>query len=143
MSVTLEPFSSLDVDDLIARGGYGPHEIASAKFQFTYYLRNSTDCWVGKYNGEIALVVGLMPPSLLSEEAYMWMLNTEVVQHHEFLLIRHSQMFIKDMLERYKTITGFCNTSHTKSIRWLKWLGAEFASEPVKGNCLPFKIRRK
>jgi hypothetical protein len=62
------------------------------------------------------------------------------MEGHEFVLVRHSQIVMKEMLKDYPCICGHAVVSNHKAIRWLKWLGAKF--EPPWGGGLPFRIMR-
>jgi hypothetical protein len=101
----------------------------------------SADVWTGYVDGKIACIWGVAPPSLMSSRAYLWLYVTELVKEHQFVLIRHSQVEIQKLLQMYETITGHCVVGSTRSIRWLKWLGATFGE--ADGELIPFQIRRK
>lgn len=94
--------------------------------------------WIGYYDQLAVCAWGLVPPTLLSDSAYLWMITLEVPEGAEFLLVRHSQIEIRKMLKMYPLIVGHCEIGAERSIRWLRWLGAKFG-EPVKG-ALPFTI---
>ena|SRR5882762_5655275 len=83
---------------------------------------------------------GLIPPSFLSTQAYLWMWAPEPIKH-QFIFVRHSQLQVQAMLEKYETIVGHCRVGAISAQRWLKWLGAEF--ESTEGDIMPFVIRRK
>lgn len=104
-------------------------------------LIRTQDLWVGWHNDEPVFAWGLIPPTLLSSSAYLWMVSIDEAEEHQFVLVRHSQIAMKQMLECYGTIVGHCEVGHGRSIRWLKWLGATFGS--VEGTLLPFTIVRK
>lgn len=101
----------------------------------------SSDVWTGYVDGEVACMWGVAPPSLLSTRAYLWLYVTDLVNDHQFVFVRHSQMVIKKLLEEYDLITGHFVIGGPDSKRWLKWLGATFG-EP-EGNLIPFQIRKK
>lgn len=101
----------------------------------------SSECWSGYVDGKLICCWGLIPPSLLSNQAYLWMHSTDAVKDHQFLLVRHSQRIIEQALRVYDRIIGHCNASAADSIRWLRWLGAEF--EPPSGPYRGFVIKRK
>lgn len=96
--------------------------------------------WVGFIDDGIACIWGLIPPTMLSNQAYLWLYTTDLIKHHQFILIRHSQRVIERMLETYPMIVGHVTLGDSKAIRWLRWLGAEFGFP--QGTGLPFKIRR-
>lgn len=108
---------------------------------FQRFVDASTSIWAAEFGGELLGVWGLVPPTLLSDQAYLWLHTTEAAKEHEFILVRQSQIQVKKMLETYPRIVGQCLIEETRSIRWLKWLGAEFGDHD--GRFVPFLIERK
>lgn len=104
------------------------------------YLTFSERLYVGSIHGELCCAWGLVPPSLLSDRAYLWLFSTDAVEEYKFLFVRHSQRAVDEMLENWPVITGYCEIANPRSVRWLRWLGATF-KEPVKG-FIPFEIRK-
>lgn len=101
----------------------------------------SDKVWAGLVNNEIACLWGLAPPTFLSDNAYLWLLTTDLIEDHKFLFIRYSQRYIEQMLEIYPRIVGHVETDNAQATRWIRWLGAEIG-EPEKG-FRPFVIRRR
>ena len=97
----------------------------------------------GYLNGELAAIWGVIPPTLASNQAYLWVYTTDALKdlYSQFLFIRFSQVMVQDMLLLYESLVGVTEVTATKSIRWLKFLGAEYG-EP-SGEYIPFVIRRK
>ena len=87
--------------------------------------------WVGYNDGELVCAWGIIPPSVMSEEVYLWLHTTEAVKNNQFLFVRHSQIFIQNLLSEYRAVVGHVKDDAPRSKRWLKWLGAEFS--PSKG----------
>lgn len=138
MSVAIEHLDGLE--SLQRNSLYGHMEmrekaIMDSCLQFTRHL------WAGSVDGKIACIWGLIPPTLMSTQAYLWLYTTELVKDHTFLFVRYSQRAIEQMLEEYPTIVGVCEANNTRAIRWIKWLGGTF-NEPV-GRGIPFIILRK
>jgi hypothetical protein len=104
-------------------------------------LQRSTDVRYGYVDNQCACVWGLIPPTLLSGSAYLWLLTTDLVEQHKFLFVRHSQRWIEEALQVYPTIIGDWIPGDPRSRRWLEWLGAEFAA--FQGGRIPFVIRKK
>lgn len=101
-----------------------------------------TSCsWIGIMDGEIACMWGIIPPTLLSNQCYLWLNTTEALRGNEFLFVRKSQRVIEDILGEYPEITGHVIRGQDQSIRWLGWLGADFG-EPEE-LFIPFVIRAK
>ena len=105
-----------------------------------FCLLMSTYMWAGFVDGKLACIWGVIPPSLMSVQAYLWLYTTNVIEEHQFLLVRHSQMVIKEILQEYPSIVGHATIGAGKSLRWLKWLGARFG-HPA-GTLIPFRISR-
>lgn len=115
--------------------------VSNADMILLHFHSCSAMTWQGTVDGEIACVFGLIPPTMLSEKAYLWLLATDLVDQHKFVFIRYSQRLVEFMLERFPVITGDCLIGEERAIRWVKWLGGKFTA-PL-GNRLPFEIRKK
>jgi hypothetical protein len=96
---------------------------------------------MGMVDGKIACMWGLVPQTILSNQAYLWLITTDIAIEHKFLLVRYSQLFVEKALEHYPVITGHCAAGDFKAKRWLRWLGAEFGDSD--GKQITFKIERK
>lgn len=107
-----------------------------------YCFDMSTSIWVGLIDEQVACIWGLIPPTLMSNQAYLWLYTTDVIKEHQFILVRHSQLVMEEILKRYKSVCGhvIVGDGDSKSVRWLKWLGAKFG-EP-EGRGVPFRITR-
>jgi hypothetical protein len=103
------------------------------------YFQTLGEVTTGFVDGEFVCCWGLIPPSFLSNQAYLWMWAPEPMKH-QFIFIRRSQIQVQKMLERYDSIIGDCLLGNRSAQRWLRWLGAEF--QHPKGGLLPFVIRR-
>ena len=108
---------------------------------FKRFVLVSSKLRAGVVDGKLICLWGLVPPTMLSDRAYLWMHTTDEAEKHEFLLVRHSQIEVRKMLEEYPRIVGQCELAATRSIRWLKWLGAVFGDHD--GKLVPFEIVRK
>jgi hypothetical protein len=111
-----------------------------SKKTMDFCLLMSTGMWAGFIDGELACIWGVIPPTLMSNQAYLWLYTTDVIKEHQFILIRHSQRVMEEILKEYSSVVGHAIIGSDKSIRWLKWLGAEFG--PPQGIALPFRITR-
>lgn len=100
----------------------------------------ASNLWIGYIDAKAVCTWGLVPPTILSDGAYLWLYSDPEIKEHKFTFIRQSQIVIEDMLKLYPLIYGVTRITGTHSIRWLRWLGAVFG-EPHNG-FLPFEIRR-
>jgi hypothetical protein len=107
-----------------------------------YCFDMSSAIWVGLIDDQLACIWGLIPPSLMSNQAYLWLYTTDVIKEHQFILVRHSQLVMEEILKRYKSVVGhvLVGKGDSKSVRWLKWLGAKFGEPDGQG--VPFRIVR-
>ena len=89
------------------------------------YCQTLGEVYVGYVDGDLVCCWGLIPPSFLSTQAYIWMWSSGPITH-QFLFLRHSQLQVKKFLQRYDSIVGQCRINAHTAQRWLRWLGAEF-----------------
>lgn len=105
-------------------------------------LLSSSMVWAGLLpDGRLACTWGLVPRTMLSDYAYLWLYTSELVVGHEFLFVRQSQLAVEEMLEHYPGLYGMVEADNPSAMRWLRWLGAEFGPAALDG--IPFIIRRK
>lgn len=86
-------------------------------------IDRADQCWVGRVDGDIVCVWGIQGKTLLSDEVYLWLVTTDLVEKHQFKFLRYSQDFIKELSTRYRRVWGLVDAEYDTSIRWLKWLG--------------------
>lgn len=136
--ISIEDAQVVDLSDIISRA---PEMESNLRHCISLYLHSSVFTWCAKVDDKVACIWGLIPPSLISDRAYLWLQTTDLVEKHKFLFIRHSQIHMQKMLEKYPIIIGNVDTRFPNNIRWLKFLGAEF-TDPI-GFGVPFVIRKK
>ena len=133
----IEKLSGARAKQVIDSINFSPHDRKTMDF----CLLMSTVIWAGFIDDVLACIWGVIPPTLMSYQAYLWLYTTDAIKGHEFLLVRHSQMVIEDILDEYPSVVGHAIIGSEKSIRWVKWLGAKF-DEP-QGLAVPFRITRQ
>lgn len=101
--------------------------------------KNSSHLWLGTHDETILCFFGLIPPTLLSDVAYLWLYCTPSMQGHTIPLIRHSKRAVHDWLSIYTSIVGHGHVDKPRSLAWLRLIGATFG-EPT-GSVIPFEIR--
>lgn len=140
MTTSVSAISKQKVSELIssmAVGTLSDYELET----FERFVLVSSKLRAGVIDGKLICLWGLIPPTMLSDQAYLWLHTTEAAKEHEFILVRRSPIEIKAMLEEYPRIVGHCEVGAEQSIRWLKWLGARFGDH--NGRLIPFEIVRK
>jgi hypothetical protein len=137
MRVRVEPLVGTLASELISVfSGFSKHQLSMFD-----YCQTLGEVYTGFVDGEFVCCWGLIPPSFLSMQAYLWMWAPEPMKH-QFTFIRQSQLQVEKMLQRYEQIVGDCATDNLSAQRWLKWLGARF-EYPARDGALPFVIRRE
>lgn len=118
-------------------------ETAQENMQRT--MRNSSHVWLASQGTDLIAVYGLIAPTLLSDRAYLWLYTTKHMPTCSRSFIRQSQRAMQEMLQLYPTIVGHGVVGSTHSLRWLRWLGAEFADPDPDFmiQLLPFTIKSK
>ena len=140
MTTSIAPVSKKQISDLITGLSEGKLTINEVEI-FNRFVTMSTTMWAGSVDGKLLCLWGLVPPTLLSDQAYLWLHTTEEAKEHEFVLVRRSQIELAKMLKEFPRIIGHCNVGAEQSIRWLKWLGATFGQPD--GRLVPFVIRKQ
>lgn len=93
----------------------------------------SSQMLAGFYKGQLLCIIGFIPWSFFSDEAYMWMQTMPEAKNHPTMIGRHAKRVIAKMLGVYPKLIGHCFSPD--SARWLRSLGAE-----IHGTV--FEIRR-
>ncbi len=123
------------------KAGLGEGLIPVHQKMLDFCLLKSEMLYYGLVDEKVACAWGLVPPTIISDNAYIWLHHTDLVEKHKFLFIRYSQRAVGEMLDRYSEINGHAHGQNERGIRWLKWLGAKMIAP--EGDLIPFQIRRK
>lgn len=91
----------------------------------------------GFYAGNLLMVMGFIPRTLLSDRAMLWAYDLPKAKDHKLVVARTSRSVVQNMLDDYPTIYGVCVG---RGMQWVQWLGGEFG-QPFNG-AVPFEIRR-
>ena len=140
MTTSIAPVSKQQISELIS--GLSEGKLTTNEVEiFNRFVSISTMMCAGSVDGRLLCLWGLVPPTLLSDQAYLWLHTTEAAAEHEFVLVRRSQIELAKMLKKFPRIVGHCKLGAAQSIRWLKWLGATFGE--TDGQLIPFVIRKQ
>ena len=139
--VVIEFVQNEDVDILDVIKHSPVRSIPGSEDQLRSYMFRSAEVWVGYINHKVACVIGIIGPTLLSDQGYIWMLHTDTVEEHQFIFVRRSQLWVEKLMQRYQTVSGHCKADNESGQRWLRWLGAEFGY--AEGGMIPFVIKAK
>lgn len=137
--ISIRTVSNITLEELFHRSPAAKYPNGDKLLQ--QCILRSVDVCYGYVNGECACVWGLIPPTLLSSSAYLWLLTTDLVEQHKFLFVRHSQRWMEEALQTYPIIIGDWIPGDPRAKRWLEWLGAVFG--PFESGRHQFMIRKK
>jgi len=113
-----------------------PARLSDEELEQTYTAaRLSEPLVVLMFEGKPLCFYGLVPQTLFSDIAHLWMLT--INPRGRTMFARHSKKEMSRLLNAYPTIFGYCTTA--SAVRWLRWLGASFTQV---GDAYRFEIRR-
>lgn len=139
MKTVIQEAQARDVRELIS-SAVG-ETLSQADFDtFMRVVWASTQMWVGFHDGKFVCVWGLVPPTMISQQAYLWLHVTENITGAEFSFVRKSQIAVKDMLCRFPTIVGHVDRDNIRARRWIGWLGGKLNLR-APGALVPFEIK--
>lgn len=100
----------------------------------------STACWAMLVDGELAMLGGVAPLSLVGGVGSPWMLGTTLLDRSPGALTRIGVEYLRVVLGLYPELVNYVDARNVKSIRWLRRLGFRIAAEtiPYGPQKLPF-----
>lgn len=82
----------------------------------------TTRVWICSWDVEVAVILGLIPGSLLSNRGFLWSITTPEAELYRKSFLKYSRILLREILDEYPILVGFCD----QKTKWLKHLGAEF-----------------
>ena len=122
-----------DIDEVQAASGKTPEEA------LLYSIDKSEYSWAALVDGKPVAMFGVGILNVIGGVGAPWLLATDDVERNRKVFVRLSISFRNELLERYPVLRNFVDVRNTASIRWLKWMGAEF-SEPILIRDHPFQL---
>jgi len=128
MKVEIVRTHSFDIPSLVSRtrDKHIPHAIEITQD----FVSRSSVVWVGKADGIEVCAVGLIPLSVLSDHAMIWLTHTQICEAHPLRFIRWSRKVLHEAHSLYPNLFGYC--VNIRSQAWLEWLGAEFSGQTFR-----------
>src|SRR5215469_12550853 len=120
--ISIEVAPQINISDILRRSAV--QFVAGAERTLVNCIAISNPWCAGMVDGKVACIFGLVPPTLLSNRAYIWLLTTDLVEENKFLFVRYSQRFIEAALEKFPELYGHVDVREERSLRWLRLLGA-------------------
>lgn len=86
--------------------------------------------WAGLADDDVVCIFGVVGATVLSETGHPWMIGTSLIDKHARVFLLKSRDMVSEMQFRYRKLENFVDVRNKKSIKWLGWLGFQFA-EPA------------
>ena len=89
-------------------------------------------CYTGKVDGEIVIIYGIIPQSILSSKhAFPWAMTSEAVEtrKNRKAFLNMGRIEMARLCRGYETFSGIVHTENRKAIRWLRWMGFNVGNE--------------
>lgn len=125
-----EKLRDSDVQEVKASHGYTPKqalELSIDKSIFSCTIEKS-GCVVGCF--------GVYSDNILGDSGSIWFLSSDELDKMKIRFVMNSYYFVDMCLGFYRTLTNYVDARNTKSIEWLKFLGAVI--EPA----MPFGVEQ-
>lgn len=104
-------------------------------------VENSLESTAYILDGKVAAISGLSKTSWLSEWACPWLLCSDVIRQHPKVFLRETKRQTYEWLERHLILRNFVHVDHSRSIRWLEWLGFTiYPAKPIGVNGAMFHL---
>lgn len=116
-----------DQAEVLASCGYNPHDALDEA------ISSSDFCRTLLHPAGVLGIYGTAPlyESVLDDpRGIVWMLTSNLVNHHRRDFMLATRYYLPELLERYPTLVNFVDERYKAAHRWLKWLGFTIG-EPV------------
>ena len=130
-------YKELRVEDMLEIIGLDHHPWAAVSMS----ARLSEKCFtMTTADGDMVAMFGATKTHVPSVGC-VWMLGTDRVRGMRIDFVRNCKEWLAELMGEHRCLINVVSTSNKISMRWLKWLGAEFRREQPKGY-LEFMIPR-
>lgn len=128
--------------DECAAGGLSAFRALAASFEI------SACAWTGLVNGEPVCMFGVTPLDAAAGTGSPWFMAAEGFEKYYVAFIRLSKRYLEQQMELFPHLVNYIDARNTSPVRWLKWLGFRFDSDPVAYGPLGapfyrFELKRK
>lgn len=145
MRIEIRPASFTDVDPIASRMREADRRevwavgLLTPERALAESLRFSNRAWTLLIEDRPAAMWGCSSQSALTRTGSVWMLATDDLAIIPIRAVQESRRSIKTMLQLFDVLVNWVDARNELSIRWLRWLGAEFdAPRPFGALGLPF-----
>lgn len=82
-------------------------------------------------DGHILALWGATRKSLISSDGVFWLVASKHAQRHPFLFAKETKRLLGIFDSQYQQLENYVDAGNERIIRWLKWLGFNFDSQPI------------
>tara|TARA_R110002074_G_scaffold123695_1_gene259604 strand:+ start:689 stop:1234 length:546 start_codon:yes stop_codon:yes gene_type:complete len=113
--------------------GNTPLEVLVLPFRYT---RKGVNTYTVLDDGNVVAMFGVVSNPHNLKHGTVWMLSSEELDKHWKYFTKRTKKWANYFLSDYEYVANYITIEHKTNIKWLKWLGFSFNSEPlvVKGN---------
>lgn len=110
-----------------------------ARKELLQALSRSFIAYTGFVDEKPVALWGAQVSTMLSDEAYVWLICSKEVDAYPITFLRHSRRALRDFSQQFKTLRGLVMADFGCSVTWLEWLG--FTVEPEHNGVRPFVMQ--
>lgn len=126
-----------DRDEVWASHHFTPEKALLVCYSF------SSVCHTLLFQDTPIAMFGVIPDADVETEATIWFLGSEIIETCKKSFLEACRLFIDGMLGMYPVLYNYVDARYRKSVRWLKWCGAEISeAQPWGVENLPFHYIR-
>lgn len=105
----------------------------------------STHAWASLQDGAVICLAGAGPSCLIGREGVAWLLASPAIETVPYRFFVESRRRLAECLRSYDVLRNWIDCRNTKTVPWLRWLGATFGEPRPYGHLrlpfMPFEIR--
>lgn len=125
---TVIPTTDKDIEELLANIQHSSvSELTAmglnAQELLKVVIERARKHYCGRVNDELVSVWGVQSETLMSREGFVWLCTTPALYKYQFVFVRHSRTFLKELEEDFDLLYGLVADDFEDSKRWLRWLG--------------------
>ena len=105
-------------------------------------LESSDKCYSLRGSDGLYCSFGVTPCIVAENVGIVWLLGTRRLATAKKYFTKNSQKWVDEMMKDFDYLTNVVMKTNTLSMRWLKWLGADFTNSIYDGY-MSFKLERK
>ena len=86
-------------------------------------VAGSSEAFAVFVDGEIVGIFGVYPRSVISDEAFPWLLGSETMATHARAIMVFSRNWVEEKRKQFRYLHNYVSPHNVAAIRWLRWLG--------------------